>query len=341
MPFPPPTIAILGLGLVGSYLAAHLLFDPNHSTIHLVARESFTSKHGTTGFCATRIDGSQLHVSPDKLNVHASVADLLAAVSVDFLVVTVKRVALKAVCEGVRAAGFKGVVVVVSNGARGGEEARGVLEGVEVVEGMWPFNVVESAAGEYRQASEGDVYLKDSPSGRSLADTFTRCGLPTKTSENMDSVLYGKLLVNLNNAICALSALPLRAEVCTYGYRKIWALCMTESLKVYAAAGIHPTPFLAVPYSVLPYVLRVPDSLFNVVLSMLSKIDPNGTSSMYEDVRNGRVTEIDFLQGEVVRLGREVGVQTPVCERIVGLIRELERAGKGLVPHSAEEILEV
>jgi 2-dehydropantoate 2-reductase len=57
-------------------------------------------------------------------------------------------------------------------------------------------------------------------------------------------------------------------------------------------------------------------------------IDPVARSSMWEDLEAGRATEIDWINGEVVRLGREHGVPTPVNSTLVELIRQAEDGGR-------------
>jgi 2-dehydropantoate 2-reductase len=59
------------------------------------------------------------------------------------------------------------------------------------------------------------------------------------------------------------------------------------------------------------------------------KIDPHARSSMWEDLSKGRPTEIDELNGEIVRLGAAHGVATPVNARIVALVRKAEAARAG------------
>ena len=61
---------------------------------------------------------------------------------------------------------------------------------------------------------------------------------------------------------------------------------------------------------------------------------------MYSDFVNNRPTEIDFLQGEISRLGLEHNVATPVCDRVIQLVKTMEREGRGIVVHTGEEILD-
>jgi 2-dehydropantoate 2-reductase len=58
-------------------------------------------------------------------------------------------------------------------------------------------------------------------------------------------------------------------------------------------------------------------------------IDPEARSSMWEDLRRGRPTEIDYLQGAVLTLARKRNVRAPVTEGVVRLVKEAERAKAG------------
>ncbi|KAI9360339.1 ketopantoate reductase PanE/ApbA C terminal-domain-containing protein [Zopfochytrium polystomum] len=221
-------------------------------------------------------------------------------------------------------------VVTFQNGARAGEEIRRAFsERVEVVEGMWPFNVVEPEPCHYFQATSGTLYVTDSPTGRAFHKLLIAGSLPAKTSKDMDGVLYGKLLFNLNNAVCALADSTIRSTLVVRGYRKAYAMCVTEALAVYTAAGIHPVSFVPVPLWVLPYILSLPTPLFSRVAASFLAIDPAAVSSTTVDLRDGKPTEIAYLQGEICRLAREHYVAAPMCDRIVGLVREAESLGKG------------
>jgi 2-dehydropantoate 2-reductase len=80
---------------------------------------------------------------------------------------------------------------------------------------------------------------------------------------------------------------------------------------------------------VIPLILRLPDSLFRLVARRMLAIDPQARSSMWEDLLRGRVTEVDYLQGAILKLAKRIGAATPMTERIIGLIKEAEKAGGG------------
>jgi 2-dehydropantoate 2-reductase len=84
-----------------------------------------------------------------------------------------------------------------------------------------------------------------------------------------------------------------------------------------------------IPPGMFPKVLALPTWLLRVVARAQLKIDPEARSSMWQDLANGRATEVDFLNGEIVALAEEVGAQAPLNRRIVELVHEVERAGRG------------
>jgi 2-dehydropantoate 2-reductase len=74
--------------------------------------------------------------------------------------------------------------------------------------------------------------------------------------------------------------------------------------------------------------MGLPDGVFRLLAQSVLAIDPVARSSMWEDLEAGRTTEIDWINGEVVRLGAEHGVPTPVNARLVELIRLAETGGR-------------
>ena len=128
----------------------------------------------------------------------------------------------------------------------------------------------------------------------------------------MRSVQWGKLLLNLNNPINALAHLPLRDEFLNHDYRIIWATLQLEALKALRSAGIEPLQLTAVSPSVFPYLLKSPNWIFTrLAARLLKSIDPNARSSMWDDVQQGRTTEIDDLCGAVVRLAEKHHTAAP------------------------------
>src|SRR5258708_6290611 len=154
-------------------------------------------------------------------------------------------------------------------------------------------------------------------------------GLNMRASSNIAGVQWGKLLLNLNNALNALGDLPLRRQLAQRPWRMLFADQMAEGLAAIRAEGIKPVSSTPVPAGLTPHLLRLPDLVFAMLLGSTMKIDPEARSSMWEDLQRGPRTEIDYLQGVITGIADRHGLQVPLCRRIVALIKSAEAGGKG------------
>ena len=121
----------------------------------------------------------------------------------------------------------------------------------------------------------------------------------------MAGVLWGKLMLNLNNALNALSGVPLATQLADRRWRLILARQIAEALGVLKAAGIKPARIEGVPPGMIPRILRLPDWLFRRVARRMLAIDPEARSSMWEDLHRHRPTEIGYLQGAILALAQK------------------------------------
>ncbi|OYU46120.1 MAG: hypothetical protein CFE44_03825 [Burkholderiales bacterium PBB4] len=150
----------------------------------------------------------------------------------------------------------------------------------------------------------------------------------------MQSVQWGKLLLNLNNPVNALSDLPLRTQLMDRDYRCVVAALQTEALRALKAAGIPPAKVATAPPRWLPWILRLPNSVFTRVAARMLRMDAAARSSMWDDFQQGRTTEIDDLCGAVVRLSQSQGLSAPangaMCQLIVAHRRGQRMSGAEL-----------
>jgi 2-dehydropantoate 2-reductase len=139
----------------------------------------------------------------------------------------------------------------------------------------------------------------------------------------MTGIAWGKLLINLNNAVNALSGRTLLEQLKERDYRRVVAASIVEALDILKLAKIEPAKIGPVPPKLLPHIIGAPDFIFRHFLK-IQKIDAKARSSMYDDLKAGRPTEIDFLNGEVVKLAQRMRKTAPVNEAIVELVRQAE-----------------
>ena len=113
---------------------------------------------------------------------------------------------------------------------------------------------------------------------------------------------------------------------------------MAEGLAAIKAEGIKPVSSTPIPAGWTPSLLRLPDSVFGMLLGRTMKIDPEARSSIWEDLQRGRRTEIDYLQGVITEIADRRGLAAPLSRRIVALIHGAEVAGRGSPGLTPEQI---
>jgi len=219
-------------------------------------------------------------------------------------------------------------VISLQNGIGNADLLAKHLPEQTVLPGMVPFNVVQRGDGRFHQGSEGTLEVEDYPGVSVWNSLFERAGLPLLLHREMLPVQWAKLLLNLNNPVNALSDLPLKCQLSKRDYRRCVALAQCEALGLLQLAGIRPAKLTTLPPNWLPTLLSSPDWVFRRLANRMLMIDPLARSSMWEDLVAGRVTEVDWINGEVVRLAERLGRQAPVNAKLMALIRQAEAGGE-------------
>lgn len=316
-----PTICVYGAGSIGCYLGGRLAAAG--ADVILVGRERIGAEIAEHGLRLTDLDGGDVRVEQVRFET-----DPGAAVGADLVLVTVKSAATAAVASALAPVLDPGAVVVsFQNGLSNAAVLREQLS-QRVLAGMVPFNVVHREAGWFHQGSEGALEVARDPALAPYVASFAAAGLPLTQHPDMDAVLWAKLMLNLNNPVNALSGLPLKEELSQHGYRAVLSLAQRELLAVGAATGRGAAKLTPLPPAWVPRLLLLPDVVFRAVAQSMLAIDPVARSSMWEDLELGRTTEIDWISGEVVRLGALHGVPTPVNQALVRMVRDAERGGR-------------
>ena len=201
-----------------------------------------------------------------------------------------------------------------------------------VVRGMVPYNVAYLGDGRFHKGVAGDLHADDLPVTRELAKAIGKSPAALKLSDRMLGIAWGKLLINLNNAVSALSGRTLLEELRERDYRRVFAASMREGLRLLGRAGIEPAKVGAVGPRLLPWVIGSPDWLFRNLFMKAWKIDAKARSSMADDLAARRTTEVDYINGELVKLAERRGLDAPVNRKIVELIRKAEGGAPPMPP---------
>jgi 2-dehydropantoate 2-reductase len=315
-------IVVAGAGSIGCFVGGMLLRAGRN--VAFLARPAIAEELRTRGLHLTALDGLDERITLAGFDISIDPAILGHA---DLVLVTVKSGATAAMAAAIAAHCPPGTTILsLQNGISNVAALRGILTRKAVLGGMVGYNVVGKGGGRFHRGTSGETVIE---SGRpDLAAVMDVPGLGLAMTRDIYGVQWGKLLLNLNNALNALSGLPLRRELEDRGWRKLLAGQIQEALRVTRAAGISPVS-RPLPPRFLPGILRLPTPIFRLVAAPVLRVDPEARSSMWEDLRRGRPTEIDYLQGEVVALGRRHGIATPFCTAVAELVKRAEAAGAG------------
>ncbi|WP_042381431.1 2-dehydropantoate 2-reductase [Streptacidiphilus melanogenes] len=319
-------IAVMGAGSIGCHLGGHLARQADVE-VTLIGRPAAMAVVADKGLTLTSGRREPLHVPPDRLTVATEAS---AAADADVVLVTVKSDGSRAAARELAPHLAPGAAVVsFQNGLHNAEVLREELPERAVLTGMVPYNVLQTEPGTFHQGTGGALMLDDAAPGAPLVAALAACGLRVEARGDMRAVQYAKLLMNLNNAINALSGVPLRAQLGDRSYRTCLALCQREALAAFRAAGVTPAQLGAVRPALMPRLLRLPDAVFTRLAKTMLAIDATARSSMWEDLQRGRLTEVDSLQGEIVALAERHGLAAPANARLAALVHEAEQAPPG------------
>ncbi|QTN30062.1 2-dehydropantoate 2-reductase [Rhodoferax sp. AJA081-3] len=318
---------VVGAGAIGCYVGGRLAASGQR--VSLVGRPAILGEIAIHGLTVSDMDGFSAHVPADRLRFAVSVADVdLSGAAVVLLCVKGGATA-QAAAEIGAAFGAGTLVISLQNGVDNVQRIRDAAPHLEVVAGMVPYNVVLSSPAKVHRATTGYLQIGASKQSAEVVACCDAAGLPMVVVPDMQSVQWGKLLLNLNNPVNALSDLPLRDELMDRNYRVVLSALQTEALRAMDAAGITPAKVASAPPRLLPKVLRLPDFLFKLVAARMLRIDPSARSSMWDDVQKGRTTEIDDLCGAVVRLAQQHGTAAPANAQLLKML-QTHRAGQRL-----------
>ncbi|MBR0692063.1 2-dehydropantoate 2-reductase [Bradyrhizobium lablabi] len=325
-------IGIAGAGSIGCFVGGMLAVSGRR--VAMLARPRVVEEITANGLRVTSFDGSEQRVSASGLLLSDDPSIFGDAQAV---LVTVKSADTREIADLVaRHAPPDVVVISLQNGVGNATLLRDRLPGRRVLGGMVPFNVVALGDGRFHRSTSGDIVIAQDEAN--TAAMLSVSGLAVRATDNIEGVQWGKLIVNLNNALNALSNIPLRSQLAQRAWRQLFADQMAEGLAAIRAEGIVPVSPTPIPANWMPRLLRLPNVVFELLLGRTMQIDPEARSSMWEDLQRGRRTEIDYLQGVITEIADRRGLAAPLSRRVVELIRKAEADGRGAPGLTAEQI---
>lgn len=239
------------------------------------------------------------------------------AAPADLAIVLVKARQTPWAAEAARAAlGPDGVAFTLQNGVGNRELLAEVLGADRAGQGVTSMGATLIGPGRVRHAGSGPTLLGAQPrpdAAAKLAQLLVNCGLEAGVSDDIEGLVWGKLLVNAGiNALTALLRVPNGALASLPEARALLRAAVEEAAAVARARGVS-----------LPYA----DPVAHVLA--VAEATAANRSSMLQDVLRGAPTEVAAINGAVVREGQRLGVPTPLNAALAALVEALD-AGAAL-----------
>jgi 2-dehydropantoate 2-reductase len=324
-----PKVAILGAGSVGCFIGG--AWAAAGVPVTFIGRPRLSKDFDEHGLTLTDYSGWHAHLPPGDVDYRCGPEALEDA---ELIALCVKSGDTADAAKQIAEHATQGALVIsFQNGVSNVDVLEQGLGGrFEAARGMVPYNVAYLGEGRFHKGVAGDLYAEKRAGARRLAEAVADGGGELKLSDDMLGLAWGKLLINLNNAVNALSGRTLKEQLQQRDYRHVFAASMTEGLDLLKRADIEPATVGPISPQSLPRIIRSPDWLFNNVFLKRWKIDTKARSSMADDLGAGRKTEIDFLNGELVRLADRLQRTAPVNRAIVDLVHKAEAGAEPLSP---------
>ncbi len=323
---------IFGSGLIGTYLAG--CFLSKKLDVTLLGRASVREKlqHG--------LIVQDLH--GDKAILDSPNFILEPTSTFDVIWLTVKCTAIeKAIVDLKKVVTDNTIIICCQNGFGSTEKVRRAFANNTILTAVFGSNValVEQSDGcaVFRRASDGKFVVESHPELKPIVERVDSILLPSRSSTDITAEQWAKLQLNLANAVNALANVPVKTMVETPGYRKIIAALMRELLSVTKELNINLPQLSALPARWIPMIMGLPNWAFLRIAQKTLAIDPTAKASMSWDLLAGQTTEIEYLNGALVRKAKELGIHCPVNSNIVNLVQQVE-SGHASIGFSAEEL---
>lgn len=184
-----------------------------------------------------------------------------------------------------------------------------VMAGKTYVGGVMLSPGVVSAGIEGKETLIGELDGEASERVRLIAEAFNQAGLLTTVSRNIMGTMWDKLLVNVSTgAIAGITRLTYGPLYQVPEIRRVAIAAVAEAIAVARAKGIE----LSTTDPEAPW------------LKASAGLSADFKTSMLQSLEKGSVTEIDFINGAVVRHGAALGIATPYNETLVACIKGIE-----------------
>jgi len=331
--------SVIGLGAVGSIIGG-LLANSGEKVI-LIGKPNQVEEISKKGLKINGINNSIL-----VKNVQIS-TDLSLISNSDVIIICVKSQDTKYLAEELKKYIKKSSIIIsLQNGIKNSKILKEIT-GNTVFSGVILFNALYIKPGEVSLTLKGGLILEadvlNKEVVKSFIEVFKKSGIECKLDTDIEGYLWSKLIVNLQNAVTALTGQTIKESILNKDSRAIIIATMKEGLDILQKSKI--------PYKTLPDIdpkitirrLTILNSVFLKFGSRILKLNETARGSMWQSLYRGRPTEIDYINGEIVNHANKHNLKAPINKKLIELVKEAEKTNntKSYEPSKLKEILNI
>lgn len=294
-------IAVMGAGAVGCYHGAMLAAAGEQ--VVLIGRPRLVQ--------AVRDSGLTLEKDGRRQIFRLEAADdAVAAAGAGLVLVCVKSADTRAAAEALALHLDPETVVLSLQNGIGNAAVLSEVLGRPVIPAVVYVAVQMTGDGHVLHRGGGRLVIGDTAAAKAVAVRMSRAGIPTDVSPSVETELWSKLTLNCSlNAVSALTRRPYAAIYAANGAEALLRGVVEECRAVALAEGV------VLPVDIWQQVLHIVD------------IMPEQMSSTAQDLMRGKPTEIDYINGEIVRRAAKHAIPVPLNNALTVMVSLSEQAG--------------
>jgi 2-dehydropantoate 2-reductase len=321
-------IAVIGAGAIGSVIGG--LLCKAGEDVTLIGRKSHVD--------AINQNGLILEGQPGKTVIQVKAAENLDF-KPDLALLTVKAQDVESTVRKAQPFLSGTHVVTMQNGVQSDDQAAGLLGKENIISSVVTFN------GQFLEPGKASYSIPFSKTALLIGEPFGNKGnrlhnlsallnkaIGTEISEDIRAAHWTKLIWNLQTAVPAITGLSYQDSYQYPTVRELAISLLKEGLEVIEEAGIKTAEVPGFPMEPIETMAReslpIASNVLKKIAESLGKVPVLG--STLQSIKRGTSTEVDYLNGEIVNLGKKMGIPTLANSLVVELVHQVENNGKFL-----------
>ncbi len=317
-------IAVIGAGAIGCLIAAYL--KEKGEEVTLVGRNEAVKAIREHGISVSGVRGNFL--------VHIGISDTLNYIP-ELAILATKTQDINLALQDNSHLLQNSLLLTIQNGVQADNLAARYLSADKIISSIVMFGATNLEPGKVVHNFEGSWVLgnffnhKISEELLSVSLVLDKA-FPMVISEDIKGAKYLKIFVNANNCLPAIIGKSMQEVFSDLAISRISIAIWKEAFRIIDKVGINLVSLPGFPAENITKLTSMPGELaaqvFSQRMSNLSKEPLYG--SILQSIMRGKLSEIDYINGEFLRLGQENDMPAPINKILVDMVHEVEKSGR-------------